>query len=45
MKTINLAGGFGTRFLEYTQKIVKPIIKIRKDPMLSHIMRIFKSYG
>ena len=45
MKTINLAGGFGTRFPEYTQKIAKRMIKIRKETTLNHIIRIFKSYG
>ena len=45
MKTIILAGGYGTRFPEYTQRIPKPMINIGNEPMLSHIMRIFKSYG
>ena len=45
MKTIILAGGYGTRFPEYTQKLPKPMIKVGKVPILTHIMRLFKSYG
>jgi len=45
MKTIILAGGYGTRIAEYTQKIPKPMIKIGGIPLLTHIMRLFKSYG
>ena len=45
MKTIILAGGYGTRFPEYTQRIPKPMVKVGKVPMLTHIMRIFKSFG
>lgn len=45
MKTIILAGGLGSRIPEYTKQVPKPMIKIGSLPMLSHIMRIFKSYG
>ncbi len=45
MKTIILAGGLGTRIAEYTNKIPKPMIKIGGIPLLTHIMRIFTSYG
>lgn len=45
MKTVILAGGYGTRISEYTQKIPKPMIKIGGIPLLTHIMRIFKFYG
>ena len=45
MKTVILAGGYGTRISEYTQKIPKPMIKIGGIPLLTHIMRLFKSYG
>ena len=45
MKTVILAGGYGTRFPEYTQKIPKPMIKVGNVPILTHIMRLFKSYG
>ena len=45
MKTVILAGGYGTRIAEYTHKIPKPMIKIGGTPLLTHIMRIFKFYG
>ena len=45
MKTIILAGGFGSRISEYTHKMPKPMIKIGGVPLLTHIMRIYKSYG
>ena len=45
MKTVILAGGYGTRISEYTQKIPKPMIKIGGIPLLTHIMRMFKSHG
>jgi len=45
MKVIILAGGYGSRIVEYTKKIPKPMIKINGTPLLSHIMRIFSSQG
>jgi len=45
MKTIILAGGYGTRIAEYTKKVPKPMIKISGLPLLTHIMRIFSSQG
>ena len=45
MKVVILAGGFGSRISFYSKKIPKPMIKIGNIPMLTHIMRIFKSYG
>ena len=45
MKTVILAGGHGTRIEEYTKKIPKPMIKIGGIPLLTHIKRIFVSYG
>ena len=45
MKVVILTGGYGTRIAEYTQRIPKPMIKIGGVPMLTHIMRIFTSYG
>ena len=45
MKTIILAGGYGTRLAEYTDKIPKPMIKIGEKPILSHIMNFYQSYG
>ena len=45
MKTVILAGGYGSRIPEYTDKIPKPMIRVGGVPLLTHIMRIFKSYG
>ena len=45
MKVIILAGGYGTRLAEYTQDIPKPMVNIGDEPILTHIMRIFSSYG
>ena len=45
MKVVILAGGYGTRIAEYTKKIPKPMVKIGGIPLLTHIMRLFKSYG
>jgi glucose-1-phosphate cytidylyltransferase len=43
MKVVILAGGFGTRILEYTKKIPKPMIQISGKPILEHIINIFSS--
>lgn len=40
-----LAGGFGTRFKEYTNKIPKPMIKANGYPLLVHIINFYKGYG
>ena len=45
MKTIILAGGYGTRLAEYTDKIPKPMVKIGDKPILSHIMNFYQSFG
>ena len=45
MKTIILAGGYGTRLAEYTDKIPKPMVKIGEKPILSHIMNFYQSFG
>jgi glucose-1-phosphate cytidylyltransferase len=45
MKVVILAGGKGTRISQLTHNIPKPMIRIGNIPMLTHIMRIFKSYG
>lgn len=41
MKTIILAGGFGTRISEQTSIIPKPMIKINGKPILWHVMNIY----
>ena len=45
MKTVILAGGYGTRLAEYTDKIPKPMIQIGDKPILSHIMNFYQSFG
>jgi len=45
MKVIILAGGFGTRLSEYTDRIPKPMILIGGKPILWHIMSTYAHYG
>ena len=45
MKTIILAGGFGTRLSEYTKTIPKPMVKIGKLPIVAHIMSHYIKFG
>ncbi len=45
MKVIILAGGFGTRLSEETQRIPKPMVEIGGKPILWHIMKIYSHYG
>ena len=45
MKAIILAGGKGTRLAEFTKLIPKPMVKIRKKPIILHIMEHFFRYG
>ena len=45
MKTIILAGGFGTRLSEYTKQIPKPMVEIGGKPILWHIMKWYSRFG
>lgn len=45
MKTIILAGGFGTRLSEHTESRPKPMVEIGGRPILWHIMKIYTHYG
>ena len=45
MKTIILAGGFGTRLSELTSAKPKPMVEIGGKPLLWHIMNIYASFG
>lgn len=45
MKTIILAGGYGTRIRDVTQDIPKPMIPIGNHPILWHIMKHYSFYG
>jgi len=45
MKTILLAGGFGTRLSEETGLRPKPMVMIGDRPILSHIMGVYAQHG
>ena len=45
MKAIILAGGKGTRLAEYTKIIPKPMVKIKKKPIILFIIEHFYKYG
>ena len=45
MKTVILAGGFGTRLAEETEVRPKPMVEIGERPILWHIMKYYASYG
>lgn len=45
MKTVILAGGFGTRISEQSHLKPKPMIEIGERPILWHIMKTYSHYG
>ena len=45
MKTVILAGGFGTRLAEETETKPKPMVEIGSQPILWHIMKHYSYYG
>ena len=45
MKTIILAGGWGTRLGKLSQSVPKPMVMIGDKPVLWHIMKIYSYYG
>lgn len=45
MKTIILAGGFGSRLSEETEIRPKPMVEIGYRPILWHILKIYAHYG
>ncbi|WP_113672570.1 glucose-1-phosphate cytidylyltransferase [Vallitalea guaymasensis] len=45
MKTVILAGGFGTRISEESHLKPKPMIEIGDRPILWHIMKTYSHYG
>ena len=44
MKAVILAGGFGTRISEESDRIPKPLIEIGGKPILWHIMKIYLAH-
>ena len=44
MKAVILAGGYGTRISEESDRIPKPLIEIGDTPILWHIMKIYSAY-
>jgi glucose-1-phosphate cytidylyltransferase len=45
MKVVILAGGFGTRLAEITEKKPKPMVEIGGKPIIWHIMMHYSYYG
>lgn len=45
MKTIILAGGFGTRISEESQFKPKPMVELGGMPILLHIMKLYSAHG
>ena len=45
MKVVILCGGKGTRLGVDTKTVPKPMIKIDKDPILVHILKLYEKYG
>jgi len=45
MKTVILAGGYGSRLQEETTVKPKPMVEIGAQPILWHIMNIYAAYG
>lgn len=45
MKTVILAGGFGTRISEETSLRPKPMVEVGGRPLLWHIMKLYSHHG
>ena len=45
MKVVILAGGLGTRLVEETKKKPKPMVAIGKDPIIFHIINIYRQFN
>ena len=45
MKTIILAGGWGSRLGQLSESVPKPMVAIGNKPVLWHIMKIYSHYG
>ncbi len=45
MTVLILAGGLGSRINQHTKNLPKPMIRISGEPIISHIINHYKSYG
>ena len=45
MKTVVLAGGYGTRITEESAIRPKPMVEVGAKPILWHIMKIYSAFG
>ena len=45
MKIVILAGGLGSRLAEETKKKPKPMVTIGKDPIILHIINIYRQFN
>jgi NDP-sugar pyrophosphorylase family protein len=45
MKAVILAGGAGTRLRPVTYEIPKPLVPVRKKPILNHLIEFFNRHG
>ena len=45
MKVVILAGGFGTRISEETDRKPKPMVEIGGKPIIWHIVKYYSSFG
>ena len=45
MKLVILAGGKGARLSEYTKRIPKPMVHIKKKPIITHIINHYYKFG
>lgn len=45
LKAVILAGGKGTRLYPITKEIPKPLLPVKRKPILSHLIGLFYSYG
>ena len=45
MRVVILCGGRGTRILEETKRIPKPMVRIGTEPIICHIMNIYNKFG
>ena len=45
MKVVILAGGLGSRLSEYTKTIPKPMVMVKKKPLIYYVMKNYANYG